>query len=386
MKLFIADKLFDGEKLLSSRALAVENGLIVWAGDKEEAKRLFSADEEIACAFLMPGLIDCHVHLAILDREPESPAEWGLKALEGVRNLKELLKAGVVACRDLGSTGGISIAIEQAQRAGVLTGLPHLTACGRALCATGGHGWDISLECDGGDGFRKGCRTVIKEGARVVKVMMSGGVNSPGEEPGPPEVTQKEIETVVEEAHARGKKVAVHAHGNTAIRRSVWAGVDSVEHGVFNSPDIMAEMARRGTYLVPTLSAPYWATVEGIRREPDNPDHQKSRAVVEGHNRATLNAFQAGVPIAMGTDAGCPFNPYDNACFEAVLLSRAGIPAEKVLHICTAGGAELMGLNKLGYLREGMEASFAALDASPLENMEAICGAKRVWIQGKREV
>ena len=225
---------------------------------------------------------------------------------------------------------------------------------------------------------------MIKEGAQVVKVMMSGGVNSPGEEPGPPEVSQEEIDLAVLEAHARGRKVAVHAHGNTAIRRSVLAHVDSVEHGVFNSEDIMEMMAMQGTFLVPTLSAPYYAVSEGLRLDPNNPDHKRSKEVVARHNQATLRAFKTGVKLAMGTDAGCPFNPFNRAYFELILLVRAGFSPLNALRIGTRNGAQLMGLERLGTLEKGREASFLCLEKSPAEDIEALECDKQVWIQGQR--
>lgn len=332
----------------------------------------------------MPGLIDCHMHVASIDHIPTTAVEWSYTAVVVMEKLKELSKAGVVACRDMGSSEGLSIGISQAQKRGEIKGYPTLISAGRALTATGGHGYNIGLECDGVDEFIKGARFIIKEGSDVMKVMMSGGVNSPGEEQGPPEVNQDEINAAVKEAHVRGKKVAVHAHGNTAIKRSVLAGVDSIEHGVFNSIDIIELMIDRGTYLVPTLSAPYYATIEGIKQQPDNPDHNKSKDILNKHNKITLKAFEMGVPLAMGTDAGCPFNPHDKAYYELVLLHNIGINTADVLKIATKNGAELLDLDKLGSILPGMEASFITLKKSPFDDFSAIEGPKQVWIKGMK--
>ena len=385
MKKYLAKTLCDGNELIENGALVVDGGKVVWCGAAENCPE-YPVEGEEAAEFLMPGLIDCHVHLASLHRPCETPIEWAEATCEAITRLKELRSAGVVAARDLGSTGGLTIAISRQQKQGKYADLPLLISAGKALTATGGHGYELGLECDGPDSFLRGARQVIKEGADVVKVMMSGGVNSPGPEHGPAEVEQEEINAAVRAAHDRGRKVAVHAHGNTAIRRSVIAGVDSIEHGVFNSEDIIDMMLQRGTSLVPTLSAPYYATVEGLRQDPDNPDHKKSQAVVSRHNAITLKAFQMGVPVSMGTDAGCPFNPFDNACFELVLLRNIGIDAVDVLRIGTRNGAKLMELNHLGVLEAGREASFITLDKSPVEDMNNICGPKKVYIKGERTV
>lgn len=386
MKAFFADQIFDGKKLIDNAVLIINEGKIVWVGAENEIPSEITLPTlRKHVSFIMPGLIDCHVHLALLNHTPVSPIDWALCSVEAMQHLRELRKAGVVACRDLGSNDSIIIGIAKAQRQGLLQDMPRVVAAGAALATTGGHGTNISIECDGADEFTKACRQVIKNGAEVIKVMMSGGVNSPGKEPGPPEVNEDEIIAAVREAHARGRKVAVHAHGNTAIRRSVNAGVDSIEHGVFNSEDLIEQMAAQGTALVPTLCAPYYAVQEGLRVEPDNPDHKRSQAIVAEHNHNTRLAFEKGVMVCMGTDAGCPFNPHDRAFYEAVLLHKTGIPALDVLRIATLNGAILLGLDKeLGTLDAGKQASFLILDTSPVKDIEALCADKQIYIQGKK--
>ncbi|MEZ4509585.1 MAG: amidohydrolase family protein [Eubacteriales bacterium] len=278
-------------EMIRDFALLVEDGRIRWVGKKAEMDETSEMEQvDLGDAFVMPGLIDAHVHLIGGSGGEDIPAHAcenrrvSAMICRGAANAKALLKAGVVACRDLGSVGGYALGLRDSVDAGELAG-PRVQACGYAICATGGHGYGISYEADGKDAVTRCVRQVVKDGADVVKLMVSGGVNSPGPEPGPCELSMDEIQSGVDAAHAPGRKVAVHTHGNTAIRRCVEAGVDSIEHGVFMSEDIMEMMKERGAFFVPTLSAPYHAVNEGLRRDPDNPDHQKSGEVIERHGQ-----------------------------------------------------------------------------------------------------
>jgi imidazolonepropionase-like amidohydrolase len=164
----------------------------------------------------------------------------------------------------------------------------------------------------------------------------------------------------------------------------VEAGVDSVEHGVFLREDIMDMMARRRTFLVPTLSAPYYAAVEGLRREPDNPDHQRSRDIIKRHREALRKAAARGVPIACGSDAGCPFNPFEKTPYEMVLMTEAGLSPEQALQAATVNAAELLGIqDTLGSLKEGKAASFLCLEKNPLEDITGVMHIKKMFLNGK---
>jgi len=151
-----------------------------------------------------PGLLDCHVHLVssdLAEEEPISHREMARLVCQGLRNAHLLLSAGVVACRDLGSVRGCSLGIRDAIDQGIVQG-PKVLAAGLSISVTAGHGGSIALQCDGPDEMRRGVRTVIRDGADVVKLMASGGVNSPGPEPGPCELTEAEFSAAVEAARA----------------------------------------------------------------------------------------------------------------------------------------------------------------------------------------
>lgn len=384
---YTGKKLFDGRNVMEDFAMVAEGGKILAVGSQSELPCPQDAGHQPLEGWVTPGLLDCHVHLVSSDMAENAEIthrEMSRMVCQGLRNANELLSAGVVACRDLGSVNGCSLGIRDAINQGIVPG-PKVLTTGLSISITAGHGGSIALQCDSPDEMRKGVRTIIRDGADVVKLMASGGVNSPGPEPGPCELTEAEFAAGVEAAHAMGRKVAIHAHGNTAIRRGVWAGVDSVEHGVFMTEDIMDEMVRRGTYIVPTLSAPYYAVEEGLRLDPNNPDHLRSKSVVQRHRDMLKRCSEKGVPIAFGTDAGNTYDPYDKAYFELVLMVTAGLTPLQAFTAATVGSADLMGLSdSLGTLEAGKDASFICwLEGDPLEDIHHVTGEKQVYLNGK---
>lgn len=390
--LYLGRTLFTSNRncdIIQDFALLIEGERILWVGGKDVFEPTPDVDRiDLGDAFVMPGLIDAHVHLigeSIAEDDADHSCEnrrVSAMICRGASNAKALLKAGVVACRDLGSVGGYALGVRDSIEAGELEG-PNILACGYAVCATGGHGYGISYEADGRDAVASCVRKSVKDGADVVKLMVSGGVNSPGPEPGPCELTMEEIQAGVDAAHALGRKVAAHTHGNTAIRRCVEAGVDSIEHGVFMCEDIMEMMKERGTFLVPTLSAPYYAVKEGLRRDPNNPNHQKSGEVIDRHRAVLKRCAELGVKIAMGTDAGCPFNPYGGVPYELVLMHAAGLSEKQALIAATRGSAELLGLDgELGSLEPGKRASFLIYRENLLETIEAATNPHQVICNG----
>ncbi len=384
---YTGKKLFTGKDFIQDFALLEENGRLLAAGPASEVQCPADARRQELQGVVTPGLLDCHVHIIASDMEDQdtSPRASAKLICQGIRNAQELLSAGVVACRDLGSIEGYSLGIRDAINEGVVRG-PKILTTGLSVCVTGGHGGRIALECDGADEVTKGVRRVIKAGADVVKIMASGGVNSPGPEPGPCELTEAEFAAGVEAAHAMGRRVAIHAHGETAIHRGVLAGVDSVEHGVFMTEPTMDEMVKRGTYLVPTLSAPYYAVEEGLRQDPTNPDHLRSKSVIERHRNMLKRCSEKGVHIAFGTDAGNTYDPYDKAYFELVLMVMAGLTPLEAFTSATVGSADLMGLSQsLGTLEAGKNASFICWQGGdPFEDIESVTGHREVYLDGEK--
>lgn len=390
MQTYIGKRCFTGQEVLSPFYMQVENGMIqaIGAGLPPASE---TPPIELQGELVTPGWIDAHCHVVKGKDDMGNPVDFASPAklaetlIRSGKNAEAMLRAGVVAIRDLGSIDGYALGVRDAIKAGVILG-PEIVAAGPALCATGGHGFTISLEKDGPVAMRQGARQIVKMDADCVKIMVSGGVNSPGPEPAPAELTFEEIQAATEAAHALGRKVAVHTHGNTAIRRCVQAGVDSIEHGVFLTEDLMEMMAEKKIALVPTLSAPYYAVAEGLKVDPDNPDHAKSKEVLERHRNAVIAAHKKGVLVAFGTDAGTPFNDYKAVAYELVLMvEKAGFTPMEAMTCATVNSAKLLGIDDhLGQLISGKEASFLVFTGNPLESIEAVIEEKVIYLRGER--
>lgn len=337
---------------------------------------------------VMPGLINCHVHItmdpvadpSVLLMGQETDASLTIK---GVRNLKKHLRAGTTYFRDLGAPNFIDLDLKKAVDEGLIEGPEFLTA-GKCITMTGGHGWFMGREADGVDEVMKATREQLKAGVDVIKVMATGGVMTPGVEPGSPQLSQEEMTAAVIEARKVGKKVATHAQGTEGIKNAVLAGVDSVEHGIFLDDKVIELMVERGVYLVPTLSAPYFIVENGI--EAGIPEYavKKAKYVAESHKKSFQNAYKAGVKIAMGTDAGTPFNGHDKAPFELKLMVEAGMTPMDALVASTKTAAELLGIEKeYGSLEEGKFADFLVLDENPLENLDTLFRINQIYKKGR---
>ena len=334
----------------------------------------------------MPGLIDAHVHLcfepcadpfAAMVKEKD-----GQTALKAARFAENTLKAGVTAVRDMGGKNYVDLDLRDSISKREQIG-PTMQASGRVITMTGGHGWPIGEEVDGEDAARKGAREQLKQGANLVKIMATGGMMTEGVEPGSPQLTEEEIRAAVEEAHKAGKKTATHAQGITGIKNALRAGIDSVEHGKFLDQETVEMMKQRGVSLIPTLAAPYWISKKG--RESGIPGYMvdKSDAIRGQHIKSFQMAYRAGVNIAMGTDAGTPFNYHGKNSFELVLMVENGMPPLEAIKAGTLQGARLLGIaDRTGTVTPGKEADLLIIDGDPLTDIRAIENVYRVYKKG----
>ncbi|WP_101297956.1 metal-dependent hydrolase family protein [Halegenticoccus soli] len=365
--------------------VAVEGGEIVAVGDVD-------ADGgeviDVSGRFVAPGLIDTHVHL-MMDGRPDTGTVHGeseaTAAYRAAANLRKALRAGVTTLRDLGARDSLALDARRAVAEGVIEG-PRVLAVGQNITMTGGHGHPWGREADGPDEVLKAAREQLKRGADAVKCMATGGVLTEGALTGAPELTPDELDALVEAANAKGVPTAAHAHGVVGIKNAVRAGITSVEHGTYMDREAAELMAARGTYWVPTASALRGIADHGTEAGIPAEAVEKTEAAIEHYERAFEHALDAGVRIAMGTDAGTPFNFFDEIPRELELLVEYGLTPKAALEAATVNAASLLGLTDVGRVAEGYRADLVVLEADPSEDAAAWRDPAHVFSDGKRVV
>lgn len=383
-----AARLFDGRsgKLVSPGVLVVRGGRIEAVGPT--ASRPANARVlQLGDATLMPGLIDAHVHLD-MERTDDYRQDQldALKkpvpqlAIEAAENARRTLLAGFTTVRNLGSSHVIDIGVRNAVRNGTTQG-PRLLASSASLGATGGHcdhhGFREGVlaqdrlggVADGPEALRAKVRNTVKYGADVIKACVTGGVLSEGDEVDVPQLTQAEMDALVDEAHALRKKVAVHAHGATGAKRAIRAGADSIEHGTFLDDEAFALMKTRGTVLIPTPLNQRIYDEQKARGATFHPRVWEKVEIARGARRTSLRkALEHGVRIGFGTDAGVI--PHGRNAEQLGMMVEYGMKPVDVLLAATSLNAELLGLStQIGTLEPGKLADVIAVPGDPLRDV-----------------
>jgi imidazolonepropionase-like amidohydrolase len=341
---------------------------------------------DLGDATLMPGFIDAHTHLT-MDFNPDYNGAMlkGLQTtiaeqtLHAAVNARKTLLAGFTTVRDVGSNDFVDVGLRNAINSGVTVG-PRMLVSVHALGSTGGHcddqdsfrhglfGHESGIE-DGvintPDEARKAVRFNIKYGADIIKTCASGGVLSPTDEVDVPQLSQAELNALVEEAHTLHRKTAAHAHGAEAAKRAIRAGIDSIEHGTFLDDEALRMMHDHGTFLVPTLTVRV-----GIAESKFPPLVQaKADAAIQQQDAMVKRATAIGVKIALGTDAAV--FPHGENALEFTYMAADGLTNAQSLMAGTSSGAELLGLqNKVGVLKPGMLADVVAVPGNPVDDIK----------------
>jgi imidazolonepropionase-like amidohydrolase len=375
-----AGRLIDGtgRPPVTDAEVLVEDGRIVAVGPAGGApvpgphRRI-----EVPGGTVLPGLIDAHVHLF----HHADPAPWrrfleepeALTMVRGVHNVRATLMAGFTTVRVTGSPAALDLVLERAIAEGLVPG-PRIVGAGQTICTTGGHGYLHGLEADGPDGVRRAVRLNLKRGARGIKLTVTAGIATPGHRmPGTPQFQEAEIRAAVEEAGQAGVKVCVHAQGSVGVQRALAAGVHSIEHGYFlDDAASLAHMVDRQVFLVPTLVA-YALVLEKADAGIPAEAVAKARFAIEAHRRSYQLAVEAGVPIAMGSDAGTEFNVHGENAREFAFMVDNGLSPMDALVAGTRNGARLLGVDaEVGTLEPGKLADLIAVSDDPLARIDAM--------------
>src|SRR5437899_8657122 len=384
--------MFDGR---SDRA--VSPGLVVVAGEKITAigagAALPAGAEviDLGDATLLPGLIDAHTHLS-----GEASGDWNRDTLDALRKpiteqaldasvyARRTLLAGFTTVRDVGSSDFIDVGLRNAIGSGKIIG-PRMLVSVHAIGATGGHcddsaGYRFGLfgkepgpeqgVANGPEAVRAAVRLSHKHGAEVIKTCATGGVRSLTDEVDTPQLTQAELDAMIDEAHALRRKTAAHAHGATGAKRAIRAGIDSIEHGSFLDDEALQMMKAKGTFYVPTLIAGWWIVQQVDQKKLllTPAVVAKARAAWASVGQTFTQAVNMGVRIGFGTDAGV--YPHGMNATEFQLMVEHGMKPLDALKAAMAADAELLGLaDRIGTIEVGKLADVIAVQGDPTQDI-----------------
>lgn len=338
-------------------------------------------------ATILPGLIDCHVHLAFdasADVVAALNATGDDQLLVGMTaRARQLLDAGVTTARDLGDRGGLAVRLRKLVDTGEVPG-PRLLSATAPLTPPGGHCWFFGGEVDGEQAIREQIRRNAEAGADVIKVMATGGHLTPGGAAmWEAQFTDEELRIVVKEASSHGLPIAAHAHGTDGIVAATRAGVDTIEHctwlstrGVDVRDDVIAEIADRGIYVCPAISRNWKGLAKRFGAELTE--------TLLGH---LGEADAKGVPLAVGTDSGIPGAVFGDYVGALDVFQHVGFSNERIIELATAAAAEALGLrDTTGRVEPGLCADLIVVDGDPTRDLQALRKIRYVLTQGREHI
>ena len=385
-----AARMFDGKSssLVTPGIVAIRDDKIVGVGSAATVP----ADAEVielGDATLMPGFIDAHTHLTMMYSEDYARAALdGLRkpipemALDASVNARITLMAGFTTVRDVGSAYYLDAGLRNAINRGVVPG-PRMLVAVHAIGATGGHcdetGWregalgketgpEVGV-INGANEARRAVRLAHKYGATIIKTCATGGVLSLADAVDTPQLTEAELDAIVDEAHALRLKTAAHAHGAEGAKRAIRAGIDSIEHGSFLDDEALDMMKQKGTYYVPTLMAVQGLTEQIQKGVPIPPAIKVKAEDAIAHVHQTFQqAIAKNVKIGLGTDAAV--YPHGRNAEEFHQMVDLGMKPIDALKAGTSNDADLLGLaNNIGTLESGKFADVVAVPGDPQQNI-----------------
>jgi imidazolonepropionase-like amidohydrolase len=377
-----APRVMTGDETVTDGAVVIGDRTVDWVGPAGALPAEYAAlpRTDYQGSTIMPGLIDSHVHLG-LDGGPNPAARMRNETDQQqlvlmLRSARDLLGVGVTTARDLGARAYLDVAVREAIAADLARG-PRMVVAARPITVTGGHCWFMGAEADSKDELRRMVRTHHKHGADLIKVMSTGGFMTTGSAPWYAQYTSGELAVLVEEARRVDKPVAAHAHGIEGMRRSVEAGVTTLEHcsfvtetneRCFDEP-LAASIAEHGIFVCPTINvnAPYVAELTGI---------------TVGQYVKAMHGM--GVRIIAGTDAGVDHTPHHQYVGGLEYLVTLGFTPAEVLAMATTEAAAALGVDTItGRLAAGFEADLIVVPGDPRADIAALRSLRRVIARGR---
>ena len=360
--------------MVEDHSVLVEDGIISRFAPTSEFVGFDGVLVDTSGDTLLPGLFDCHVHL-VFSGSPDpfqeltklSAGEITIKALE---NAQSNLLGGITSVRDCGGKDYLEFAVRDSCNSGKTLG-PTIAAAGRLICMTGGHGNNIGRVADGVDDIVRAVREQIHAGSDLIKIMATGGVMTPGVNPEDAHYTAEEMIAGISEGHRFHRRCASHAQGRDGILNAVRGGIDSIEHGIFLDKVCIEEMINRKTYLVPTLAA-----INNILKHAGSgiPNYivEKCERVSEAHRKSIQQFYSAGGRIAIGTDAGTPFNLHGHNSLELRYMVDVGMTTTDVLKAATSVASDLCDLGHRGRIADGSIDDLLVVGGNPVDDIDMV--------------
>lgn len=375
-------------RVLTDQTLLIKDTTILALGRKEEIEVPEEArGYNLTGKFVLPGIIDTHVHLdmhGLPDTYHESLVEHKLRTIRAAIEMSNTVRAGVTTVRNMGSAHAIDIAVKQAIQEDLVVG-PRILACGKIISMTApGNEYfpELYRQADGVDENKKAAREQLQDGADLLKIMATGAIMNPGGAAGAPLLDIDEMRAVVREGEKEGKHTAAHAHGAQGIKNAVKAGARTIEHGTLADDDALKAMADNGVYLMSTLSSNFWMLRAAGKKGIPQFMFEKAEEVSKIRVETLHNALNKGVKVVMGTDAGTPYNFHGKNSMELVQYVEKGLmSAMEAIIASTATAAEAIGLGQsLGSLEPGKLADCLVLNRNPLQDINGLLDIDNLYM------
>ncbi len=395
MKVLTGGVLIDGtgrDPIPNASVVIGDDGRIIEAGALARLP-LDAEVHDVGGRTIMPGLMDAHVHFMLAgERDFEAvflkqTSEYmAIKATVSARNL---LDAGFTTVRDVGAPGRLALSLRDAVNAGLVPG-PRILAAGRIVTATSGHvdllppgvsrvDGTAGRIADGPAEILRAVREQVKVGADLIKFCATGGVMDPQLAPDVPEYSAEEVQTLITEAHKMKKPVAAHVHGAEGAKIAIRAGVDTIEHGTMLDEEAVQLMREAGTVLVPTLTPSYQVRQQGDAANLPAHVMEEFAVTSAAHAQSLTMAIEAGVSMALGTDAGTPFYPHGLNAIELQLMVDGGLSPMATIVAATSGAAKALRVDKsTGSLVPASYADLLVVDGDPLADIALLQDQSRL--------